>query len=77
MPRRLAYDVSVAAIKVMTERLALIAGTAELARAAFADRVRFEAMIEARVTEDGPCVRSGLEPIGVGRAGRYFDEKLE
>ena len=54
MPRRLAYDVSVAAIKVMTERLALIAATADLARAAFADRARFEAMIEARVPEEWP-----------------------
>jgi len=44
----------VAAIQVMTERSALIAATAELARAAFGDRVRFEAMIKARVPEEWP-----------------------
>jgi [ribosomal protein S5]-alanine N-acetyltransferase len=44
----------VAAIKVMTQRLALIAATAELARAAFADRARFAAMLKARVTEEWP-----------------------
>ncbi len=45
---------AVAELKFLTERLELIAATGELARAAFDDRSRFEAMLDASVTAEWP-----------------------
>jgi ribosomal-protein-alanine N-acetyltransferase len=41
-------------VKVVTERLELIAASGELARAAFADRARFAAMLDATVPAEWP-----------------------